>query len=134
MSHNITLKGVSFKDTALLGNIVKSMSEGRATLDLGAKTFRTYAGQPNKCDAAIKMAGKHDIGLIRQPDGGYQPLFDPYDMDPMFKADKGQSYIGKLQREYALQEAEYEAAQNNFSTTRVEQPNGVITLELVSNG
>lgn len=134
MSHNITLSGVKFTDMSLLGEIVRDLSKGQAHLDMRATIFRTYAGQPNKCDAAIKLPGKHDIGLKKNADASYTPVFDPYDMMPVFRADKGFSMIGELQREYGLQQAEYEAAQNGFSTERVtDHKTGTIVLELTEN-
>lgn len=133
MSHNISMTNVLFKDMATLGAIVKEMSGGKATLDMSAKSFRTFAGQPTDCDAAIKMPGKHDIGLKNNGKGAHTPVFDPYDMDPIFKAQGGRSYIGALAREYALQEAEYEAAQQGYTTERVEGAKGVITLEILAS-
>lgn len=133
MSHNITLKGVKFTDMSLLGQVVTDLSKGQASLDMTAKAFRTYIGQPTGCDAAIKLPGKHDIGLKADGEDGFMPVFDPYNMTPVFKAQNGRSYIGELQREYGLRQAEYEAAQNGYSTERVTGEKGVITLELTEN-
>ena len=132
MSHNITLSHVKFTDLDMLGQIVSSMSDGRAKLDKTAKTFRTFAGQPTGCDAAIKMPGRHDVGLKLNADGKtYSPVFDPYAMDPIFKHAGATNYIGKLAQEYALQEAEYQAAQMGATTQRVEGQKGAVTLEIV---
>lgn len=132
MSHNITLSDVKIKDMNLLGNIVADMSHGQAQLVNPAANFRTYRGQPTHCDAKITMPGKHDVGLKRNSDGSYTPVFDPYAMTPIFRAKGGNNMIGGLLREYALQEAEYEAAQRGFTATRVEGAKGVITLELTA--
>lgn len=131
MSHNITLKGVRFSDTQTLGNVVNDLSKGEATLDTNAKSFRTFPGQPTNCDACIKMPGAHDIGLKLNADGSYTPVFDPYAMDRVFAT--RESPIGELQREYGMRKAEYEAAQNGFTTQRVPGKNGVVTLELVAS-
>lgn len=136
MSHNITMDGVQIRDLNTLGQVVKELSCGQATLDQTATYFRTYRGQPDKCDAAIKMPGKHDIGLKKNADGSYTPVFDPYNMSPIFRADAapyGEGHIGKLMQEYALREAEYEAAQQGYSTQRIPAENGTITLELTAN-
>lgn len=132
MSHNITLSDVRIKDMNLLGNIVHSMSKGEAKLVNPATDFRTYRGQPTECDAKIAMPGKHDVGLKKNTDGTYTPVFDPYSMTPVFRAPQGHNMIGGLLREYALQEAEYEAAQRGFTAERVESEKGVITLELTA--
>jgi hypothetical protein len=130
MSHNVTLKGVKFSDMTMLGNIVNSVSQGLASLDMDAKSFRTYRGQPTGCDAKIAMSGPHDVGLAKQSDGSYIPVFDPYSMSDCLTAPFGTNKIGAVVQEYALQAAEYEAAQNGFVATRVEGEKGVITLEL----
>ena len=132
MSHNITLTDVRIKDMGLLKNIVQQMSEGKASLVNPASNFRTYRGQPTGCDAKIEMPGPHDVGFKRNVDGSFSPVFDPYQMDQVFQAPGGHNRIGGLLREYALQEAEYEAAQRGFTAQRVEGQNGVITLELVA--
>lgn len=130
MSHNIKLSNVRFTDMGLLADVVKDVSGGRATLDMNAKTFRTYAGQPNVCDAAILMPGPHDIGLQKQGEA-YTPVFDPYRMSDVLSVPGGVSKIGEAQREYALRVAEYEAAQNGMTTERLHNAQtGTITLEI----
>lgn len=133
MSHNITLNGVKFTDMTLLGNIVTQLSNGAAKLDMTATHFRTYAGQPTGCNGKIALPGKHDIGLQKNSDASYSPVFDPYNMTPVFQAEGGYSYIGALQREYGLQQAEYEAAQNGYASERVPGPKNTIILELSEN-
>jgi hypothetical protein len=133
MSHNITLKGVNFTDMGLLGTIVTQLSGGKASLDMTATSFRTYHGQPTGCDARINMLGPHDVGFKKNKDGGFTPVFDPYSMDSTFQG-QGGNKIGLLQQEYGLQQAEYEAAQNNYSSERVVNAStGTITLELTEN-
>ena len=131
MSHNIRLDNVRFKDLALVGQILKELTAGVCVLDASAKTFRTYLGQPNKCDAAIRMPGNHDVGLLKQ-NGAYVPVFDPYTMSPVLKSPYGSNFIGRLAQEYALREAEYEAAQRGMSATRIHGEKGMITLQLVA--
>lgn len=130
MSHNITLAGVKLTDMNMLDNAVTQLSNGRARLDMDAKSFRTWPGQPTHCDAKIAMPGRHDIGLKKNSDGSYTPVFDPYRMDDVFNAG-GKNKIGGLLREIGMQQAEYEAAQSGYSTERVPGENGVITLSLV---
>lgn len=127
MSHNIILANVKFTDLTMLGNVVTELSKGLAELKLNQKTFRTYRGQDGSCDHMIQMPGRHDIGL-KANSGGFSPVFDPYTMDPVFKG--GTNFIGKLQQEVVLRQAEYEAAQNGYSTERVSGANGDVTLEI----
>jgi len=132
MSHNVILSGVKFNDMNLLGSIVTQLSKGTAMLDMTAKNFRTYPGQPTGCDAVIKMPGNHDIGL-KHENGSYTPVFDPYSMSDVFQCADSGARIGDLTREYTLQQAEYEAAQNGMSTNRIAGKGGVVTLEILDH-
>lgn len=132
MSHNIVLKEVKLKDMSMLGSIVSELSQGTASLDMSMKKFRTYPGQPDRCDGGIRMPGRHDVGLMSNGDGSFSPVFDDYRMDKVFKSQHGTNYLGGLLQEYALREAEYEAAQRGFVAQRVEGEKGVITLELIA--
>lgn len=142
MSHNIVLSGVRITDLNLLGNIVKELSGGKATLTQNVSTFRTFVGQSTSCDHRIDMPGRHDIGLVRQKDGSYQLKYDPYAMDDVFRtkgvqfnhsmnsAQIGAIHIGNLLMEYTLQEAEIAAGMRGLSTQRVPAANGAISLEV----
>ena len=128
MSHNIRLSGVKFTDLVSLGQVVNSVSNGKATLDTTAKTFRTYHGEPNKCDAAIKLPGHYDIGLIKEG-GHYTPIMESalmYGSNSILGVSGAP--LGLVQQEYALREAEYEAAQRGMTTERVTGEKGRITL------
>jgi len=137
MSHNVTMSGVKIKDLNAFGQVVRDLSKGEAKLVNPASNFRTYRGQDTTCDAKIEMPGKHDVGLKKNADGSYTPVFDPYAMSPIFKnphGDSAKSYIGLLMQEYTLREAEYQAARNGYTPNRVQGANGVTTLELVPVG
>ena len=141
MSHNVTLNGVKITDLSLLAHAIKKVVGNKATLNKQASTFRTYRGQPNNCDAAILLSeGKHDIGLSKQSDDAYTAVFDPYAMSSMFKSPHaigGSSdpagHIGMLLQEYGLATAEYKAAQNGMSTTRIQGEKGLVSLEITDN-
>lgn len=128
MSHNIRLKGVRFTDTAMLASVVTDLSAGRASLDMNASSFRTWPGQPTNCHGAIKMPGAHDVGLLKNAEGAFEPVFDPYNMDNVFAGRSNK--IGGLMQEYALRQAEYEAAQNGMTSTRIKGKDGMVTLEM----
>lgn len=130
MSHNITLSNIKINDLSLLGRVVNDLSKGAAALVKEARTFRTYRGQPNVCDAKITMPGPHDIGLVKQSDGSYTVVYDPYCMDRVFTKTGTTNVIGGLLQEYALREAEIKAAQSGMTSQRIEGENGLVTLEL----
>lgn len=124
MSHNIRLSGVKFTDLVLLGDVVKEVSNGVAQLDAAAKTFRTYRGQPNKCDAAIKMPGLYDIGLLRSAEGDYVPNMESALLYNNVLGDGNGNPLGLVQQEIALREGEYQAAQRGYTTERLAGDNG----------
>lgn len=156
ISHNVALKGVKLKDTTALRVACEELvKEGaKLTLDLNAKTFRTYQGQSNKCDAAIIMGnGQHDIGLKMQTDGSYEPVFDPYgfsnDLRVGSKAEnfsapstEGHRYgaydqshatsaIGKLLQRYGVVVTERAAAASGKTYTRqTNKQTGVVELTI----
>ena len=148
MSHNVDLKGVKLKDTTALKKACEELAaEGsKIKLDMTAKTFRTYSGQNNKCDGAIIMDGPHDIGLKKQADGSYQPVFDPYGFSPALASDRSaeafcpvptgdqghaQRMIGKLLQRYGVCITEREAAMQGKNFTRTtDQKSGVVELTI----
>lgn len=128
MSHNIKLSGVKFNDLVALGTIVSEVSKGQAQLET-ASTFRTYRGQSNKCDARITLPGSYDIGLLRQSEGFFEPIFESALMGGTVLGPRN-APLGYVQQEFALREAEYEAAQRGYTATRENGPNGRITLRI----
>jgi hypothetical protein len=135
VSHNIVLTGVRYDDLRLLGEVVKDLSKGKATLKRDQKNFRTYSGQPTNCDHCIAMPGRHDIGLRRNKEGSYDMIFDPYGMDNVFQAKGGkyiygESAIGAVAQEYVLRAAEIRAAQQGYTTNRIPGKDGNISLEI----
>ncbi len=129
MSHNIRLSGVKFTDLVSLGNVIKDVSKGQARLEAEQKTFRTYRGQDPSCDAAIVLPGYYDIGLKRTGDG-YEPIMESALMYGGSILGVQGSPLGLVQQEFALREAEYEAAQRGYTASREEGKNGRITLRI----
>lgn len=127
MSHNIKLSGVNFTDLALLGRVIADVSKGAATLDPAGKTFRTYNGQPNGCDAVIKLPGRWDIGLHKKGNK-WEPIFESELNYSGSVIGVPGNAMGLAQQEYILREAEYEAAQKGMSTSREVGPGGRISL------
>jgi hypothetical protein len=129
MSHNIKLSGVKFTDLVSLGQVIKDVSNGTATLKADDKTFRTYPGQSNNCDAAIVMPGHYDIGLLKGPNG-YEPIMESaLEYQGTVLGPRG-APLGYVQQEFALREAEYEAAQRGYTASREQGPNGRISLRI----
>lgn len=131
MSHNVTFAGVKIEDIDALRDAVKELADQGVKVRLSQSgTFRTWPGQPNKCDYTIEVAGSnHDVGLIKQPDGTYAPVFDPYGggvaralgAEAQFcnVADGGAARnLGKLVQTYATCKAEREAASAGLMTSR----------------
>lgn len=156
MSHNVELKGTKINDLAALEQAIGELSRDGAgvRLDMNAKTFRTYRGQDNKCDAAIIMGtGSHDIGLIKQPDGSFVPRFDPYDFSRDLRVDQGAenfqlaehgavrydeasatTSIGKLLQRYGVCKVEREAAMRGQTANRsTNTKTGVVELTISVN-
>jgi hypothetical protein len=129
MSHNIKLSGVKFTELVTLGQVIKDVSKGTATLVADAQTFRTYRGQSNKCDAAIKLPGGYDIGLLKGTTG-YEPIMESALLYTGTVLGPRGAPLGFVQQEFALREAEYEAAQRGYTATREEGPNGRISLRI----
>jgi len=133
MSHNIKLSGVKFTDLSSLGVIVSDVSQGKAVLDVEGKSFRTYRGEDSRCDAVIRLLNdRYDIGLKKDGDH-YVPIMESYlNYAGTCLGPRGYP-LGLVQQEYALREAEYEAAQRSFETERVTLDDGKIMLRLVQN-
>ena len=129
MSHNIVLRGVKYTDLSQLRKVLAKVSDGQCVLNTERTQFRTWTGQPDRADAVIEMPGNFDIGLKK--DGmGYVPIadFSYMNQNPLMG---GGNPMGKVQQEYALQEAEYTAAQQGMTSSRISQKDGTITLELI---
>ena len=119
---------MKFTDLVSLGTIVSEVSKGQARLDTEAKRFRTYAGQNSNCDACIKMPGAYDIGLLKEKDH-YVPIMESA-LNWGSVLGVNNAPLGLVQQEYALREAEYEAAQRGMACERVSGENGRITLRM----
>lgn len=130
MSHNVRLSGIKYTDLGSLAAVITEVSKGQASLDTTAKTFRTYMGQNNKCEAVIKLPGRYDIGLTRHKEGHYEPILESVLISTGTVLGPVGAPLGLVQQEYALREAEYEAAQRGYTTERVSGDKGKITLRI----
>lgn len=131
MSHNVTFDGVKIEDIDALRDAINELAKDGVKISLNESgTFRTWPGQPNKADYTIQLAdSNHDVGLIKQPDGTYLPVFDPYgggvarslgaeaQFCPVNDGGAARN-LGKLVQTYATCKAEREAASMGLMTTR----------------
>jgi hypothetical protein len=78
MSHNTIIRDVKFTEIDCLKSAVAELAASGVKIELSQRgTFRTYPGQPNKCDYTVELPGqRYDVGLVLQPDGSYLPVFD----------------------------------------------------------
>lgn len=141
MSHNVIIDNVKIASLpALRMAIAELQKEGaRLALDETARNFRTYRGQPDKCDIAIKLPTEQfDIGLVQQPDGSYAPVFDdmlssnrtvscPWTPGDTYE-NRNRGTIGKLMQRYSTCAVEYEMAMAGHTTRRESGENGEIQL------
>jgi hypothetical protein len=131
MSHNVVFEGVKIDDIEALRDAIKELAGQGVNIALSESgTFRTWPGQPDKSDLTIQLGdSNHDVGLIKQPDGTYAPVFDPYGggvaralgAEAQFcnVQDGGTARnLGKLVQTYAACKAEREAAAMGLSVMR----------------
>lgn len=145
MSHNTVIKDVKITDLDALTTAVDQLiREGvNIAFDREATKFRTYRGQPDACQGAIRLPGEaFDIGLKREEDGTYVPVFD-HMLDQnrsiacAFTPGERRSdrhTIGKLMQYYTAAKAEKEAAlQGHMISSRTTDPQTgeiLITVEV----
>lgn len=79
MSHNTIIKDVKINDLDALRAAITELKTEGVQIDLNetARKFRTWEGQPDACDICIQLPRERfDVGLVRQPDGSYLPVYD----------------------------------------------------------
>lgn len=137
MSHNILIKNVKITSIEALQAAVDELRrEGKnITLNRDRKTFRTYPGQPDKCDMCIELPNaRFDVGLVKQPDGTYLTVYDPYlaiggteiscSLDPRERDER--HGIAMLTQRYSVIVSERELALQGHMCRREKGENGEI--------
>jgi hypothetical protein len=142
VSHNVVIDNVKIANLTAFEIAVNELIKEGANIRLNKSrnTFRTWEGQPNKCDMVLELPGEQfDIGLVKQPDGSYSPVFD-HMLDAnrsgiSCKLDRSDSYkdrdrgtIGRLMQRYAVCAVEHEMAIQGNSTSRSTADNGEIEV------
>lgn len=162
MSHNVQITGIKINDLNALDKACAELrKEGvKVSLERGTGSrslrFRTYgAGQINDptADHVIRMPdASHDIGLIRQPAGHYEPVYDNalgisvqcpvaceyrpgnrFDYRPITNSDElalasNGIGIGKLMQHYTAIVTETEGRRRGFMTRRVVNKDGGLEI------
>lgn len=115
MSHTTSVKSVKITDIEALKKAVQNLAEqGRqVTLVENAVPRMYYKDQHGKCDYVLKLGGIYDVGLEKQKDGSYVPVFDEWGghvanvLGTKKKVpagtNKAEVAIGALMSEYALE-------------------------------
>lgn len=91
-----------------------------------------------KCDHAIKFPGiNYEIGLVREEDGSYTPVYDSYGHGGGHDGGKITQLLGglqlpKLKDEYAAAVTTRMLARKGFRVTRTTGKNGEIVLKAVN--
>lgn len=81
-----------------------------------------------KCDHAISIPGaKYEIGLVKQADGTYQPIWDNWPSGGLQGLKTENGMTGFLQA-YAIERAKGEARKKGFSTSEVKEAGGRVRL------
>jgi len=145
MSHNVKITNVKVSNLSFVEAAVNELNE-----ELGLNwvceydsEIRGWAGNTTKVKLAIKTQDRYDIGFMDNHDGTYTPIYEDMYSSPV-KADyesktiegikdrEGRG-IGKLLQRINIITAEYEAAQNGYSTQReYDKETGIMNL-LVMN-
>jgi len=142
MSHNTVIKDVKIADVSCLQSAIANLQKQGVKINFNPdrKTFRTYIGQPNKCDAVIELPGaQYDVGLVKQPDGTMLPVFDhdlrhgnpiACELRPNDKVNRYDDSlaIAKLVQEYSAVVAEKELALKGMTSMRQTTDDGAIQV------
>jgi len=81
VSHTTTLKSVSIKDASAIRQAVAKLKASGVNIELreNEKPRMYYSNQHGKCDFVLKLSnGSYDVGLEKQADGSYAPVFDEW--------------------------------------------------------
>lgn len=151
MSHNVTLKGIAFKDINVLKQAFAELQRDVAaakgyTFVETPTTVRGWAGATSPVDAAIKCPGeRYDIGFKRNAEGELVPFLEDgfcaqgMSTERSAKSVEGKACalghetmaLGRLQQRYAVITAENNARRMGSMTRRVNAADGQIQLEVM---
>jgi hypothetical protein len=133
ISH-LTTVVTQFRDPAAIKAAAKAL--GIEVVENAKARF--FMGMSQTCDLVLKLPGRYDLGMLRQPNGTYSFVCDEeliggkYGTDGFGRGDAGRKLIGeegrRLKQEYALAILQAEARRKG-RTLRTEQlKNGSIRV------
>lgn len=117
MSHTTTVRTVALTNPAAIEAAVATLaSQGvNVVLKTNAKPRMYYRDQHGVCDYVLHLPDcPYDVGLERQADGSYVPVFDEFGgsvaahlgaTHPVKGAHPAERAIGRFSQEYAVQAA-----------------------------
>lgn len=131
MSH-ITTVDVQVTDVAVLYKVCQQFG---LHLDDKKKTYRTYGGVTNSCEACIydpDNESAYEIGLVKKGDH-YTVNYDDWrgGKGMMEKVGKG---CGRLMQRYSIETAKKQARKLGWSYSEVKQEDGSIHLQCMPQG
>lgn len=114
MSHTTTIRGMRITSGAAIRAAVAELQRQGAQVSLveNAKPRMYYQNQHGDCAFVIKLPGRYDLGLDKQTDGSYAPVFDAWNGEisntlgascplPSSAEGRAQHTIGKFLQGYA---------------------------------
>lgn len=149
MSHNVQITGIKINNLDALDKacaelcregVNVSLERGKGTRSL---KFRTYMGasahNDPTADHVIRLPeAMYDIGLVKQPGGHYQPVYDdmlgtslPSPIACPYKAGEATNRghaLGKLMQRYTAIVTETEGRRRGFLTRRVTTKDGGLEI------
>jgi hypothetical protein len=127
MSHVTRLRGVKFVDTRAIEQAVADLQKQGIKCSLVRNQKPRVHGYDSSpvCDYVVKLNGAYDLGLEKQADGSFTPVFDSYQNHvgkeigatcPMPNTHEGrlQHQMGKFAQAYANNAAKNKAMAEGY--------------------
>lgn len=125
MSHTTTVKSVQYADEAAIRAAVDALQQQGVGISLleNSKPRMYYENQQGRCDFVLKLNGQYDVGLVRQHDGSYLPVFDEWGghVAEVIGTGRGsaEQHIGRFTRAYSEQALRRKAYEMGYSVDSV---------------
>lgn len=148
MSHNVQISGIKINNLDALDKacaelrsegVNVSLERGKGARSLKFRTFTYIKSNDPTADHVIRLPdAAYDIGLIRQPAGHYEPVYDDMlgvsvpspiacSYIPGEATNKGHA-LGKLMQRYTAVVTEMEGRRRGFMTRRVTNKDGGLEI------
>jgi hypothetical protein len=127
MSHVTRLRGVKIIDTKAIESAVADLQKKGIKCSLVRNSKPRVHGMDASpvCDYVLKLNGAYDVGLEKQADGSYSPVFDTYQNHvgkeigatcpmPNTAAGKQQHQMGQFLQSYAEHAARNKAVAEGY--------------------